>query len=101
DVGHPHLLSFPTRRSSDLLAAPELLPDPGVVIDAADDRRLAAQHRAGRQQALHRTTRSRRLELARMAYMQHDRQMTTMLHISHRSEEHTSELQSRENLVCR
>src|SRR5436309_9440549 len=74
---HRGLLSFPTRRSSDLTGA-------------------------GRDQRLSASTNERRLYVAvrggppGLAVV---RVSTTLAAV--RSEEHTSELQSRENLVCR
>src|SRR5690606_40968810 len=79
--------SFPTRRSSDLVS-PE---DAGQrVLDAAQElRRVGLRGRVRRGGRLDAVTsevplRSRHVEIDR-----------------ERSEEHTSELQSRENLVCR
>src|SRR5690606_41213798 len=73
------LHSFPTRRSSDLIDAGEIAEifDVMVALDAAAGRAAAARATAD--------------EIARLDAM----------HDELRSEEHTSELQSRENLVCR
>src|SRR5690606_41608532 len=87
-----HLLdlhSFPTRRSSDLCCSrPRLFHVPGLL------RRPA--HAPGAlghpYRLLHRRLRPFRLGAAGA--------LCARTH-SHRSEEHTSELQSRENLVCR
>src|SRR5690606_42055497 len=95
------LPSFPTRRSSDLEFAGEtelltLLAAPAPAILAADAHvHLADGHRPARiadQPALEQRRRRVRLvhELTRGFEAADDR-----------SEEHTSELQSRENLVCR
>src|SRR5690606_41839308 len=70
---------FPTRRSSDLQGRPRGL---------SRDRR----HSAGLQLQVPRRKGRRAGALARKARLSRTR---------HRSEEHTSELQSRENLVCR
>src|SRR5690606_40523981 len=92
-----HLHSFPTRRSSDLSAAPSPPPAPsapasdeapgahpgGIVVQAIDDEADAFPD-----------------ELAAPeppAISEHDHDDDP----DARSEEHTSELQSRENLVCR
>src|SRR5690606_40859213 len=74
------LPSFPTRRSSDL-EQPAVAVVAGVEPDDVVSARL--QHR--RQQATD------------IAFNSGNQQ----LHVFVRSEEHTSELQSRENLVCR
>src|SRR5690606_41477431 len=77
---HPDLPSFPTRRSSDL--------DDGRLISAE---RVVAEHRA------------QRLEGGRIPGRGggcRDRRHRRGAPVD-RSEEHTSELQSRENLVCR
>src|SRR5207302_9888830 len=78
----PPLHSFPTRRSSDLTAErlEELHLDPLVVADASS--RLLDRERTGQLPAIPRCEGRPRLQVDR-------------------SEEHTSELQSRENLVCR
>src|SRR5690606_41308517 len=75
---HRDLRSFPTRRSSDL--GPDLADDHP---DAVEDRFCRARRCQG---ALARHRRHLACELGHQAV---------------RSEEHTSELQSRENLVCR
>src|SRR5690606_41743319 len=80
-VNYPALLSFPTRRSSDLAAAGPCVagrPARNPARPARADR--SSRHRAGCP-LLHRTRCRPRGQ--------------------QRSEEHTSELQSRENLVCR
>src|SRR5690606_41454855 len=70
---HRDLHSFPTRRSSDLHRV------------AADDREVRHERREREHENPHHDA--------------HDAQ--SLLHAAPRSEEHTSELQSRENLVCR
>src|SRR5205085_12329155 len=73
-VDHPHLHSFPTRRSSDL---------PGFLDETRDVRRQADADAAAAICVTIRKVASR------------------LTCISPRSEEHTSELQSQSNLVCR
>src|SRR5690606_41656301 len=77
------LHSFPTRRSSDLSnmsAQMELKQDLGFVTEGLRARA--------------------RFNTARISYFDLTRQYTPFFY-QLRSEEHTSELQSRENLVCR
>src|SRR5690606_41777828 len=83
----PELLSFPTRRSSDLRRMDRLdrrLAVPGDVLRLRLT--LAGEDRGGLSSILG-------LKVRRLAPLG--------LQNQHRSEEHTSELQSRENLVCR
>src|SRR5690606_40500300 len=85
---HRALHSFPTRRSSDLdTGMPNRklsqLPTAKLVFC----RHAREQRDAG-------TGRKRTLDRFRITQLQHGA-------VRHRSEEHTSELQSRENLVCR
>src|SRR5690606_40454928 len=86
--GHRDLHSFPTRRSSDLadtqIKGAEFQPNPRQVrvehqhpLERADGLIVVAECRRGLGEGEHR------------------------FEIGGRSEEHTSELQSRENLVCR
>src|SRR5207302_10851189 len=96
---HRHPPSFPTRRSSDLLEAAgsyraehPLESEPSPFVGAA---RCAACHRdtvSALQASRHASTLVRGKPLTKLPYP--DRPLP-------RSEEHTSELQSRENLVCR
>src|SRR5207302_10405046 len=82
---HRVVPSFPTRRSSDLERA---CVEPGRVLDrpgVPDGNRRDGYRAAGHRPFGH----------DRRAHREHD------LWIPRRSEEHTSELQSRENLVCR
>src|SRR5436309_15766847 len=82
-VDRLYLHSFPTRRSSDLsVRHPDLL-SPRVI-----------------RQRLHFAELQRDLALGRAADRA-DRGNVEALAYDARSEEHTSELQSRENLVCR
>src|SRR5690606_41523646 len=89
--GHPRdLPSFPTRRSSDLR---------GFAHNAErlQNRHTSAHHggevsrEPGNGDLREKLTEHRQLELERVDHLPH----------ALRSEEHTSELQSRENLVCR
>src|SRR5436309_8080974 len=77
-----HLHSFPTRRSSDLSPIPDGVASPLPT-------RKARPRRA--QRGSRRLPRARRPVLVRLSRAP----------ILKRSEEHTSELQSREKLVCR
>src|SRR5690606_40614280 len=86
-VEHRHLHSFPTRRSSDLVAVNEQ-DQVGVLLDGSG----FAQVR--QQRALVAALLESAVELG-----QSDHRAVELL--GQRSEEHTSELQSRENLVCR
>src|SRR5690606_40992255 len=88
------LLPAPTRRSSDLLhreLLAGLVPLHGVHPELAQRPRRRLQARAARVTAL----RARRARLLLRTEPELDRSVAV------RSEEHTSELQSRENLVCR
>src|SRR5690606_41952963 len=82
------LHSFPTRRSSDL--------ENGTARGTHGERRTAA--RPCRHRRRHRSLR-RRHRLPRGAHRQPEIAVDVAAPV--RSEEHTSELQSRENLVCR
>src|SRR5690606_42124444 len=95
---HPDLHSFPTRRSSDLpgyspavLRRADLRFKTGDLHGAAEDYRRRLTLVPGDPYA--------RLGLVRIAL--HDGRSTEARRMVERSEEHTSELQSRENLVCR
>src|SRR5439155_27246403 len=83
---HRHLHSFPTRRSSDLLHLSRTPCKPGLP--------AREQHKAGR------------MELLVTSFEDFERrtrdQLARILSAGNlRSEEHTSELQSRGHLVCR
>src|SRR5690606_42082002 len=80
---HRDLHSFPTRRSSDL-------PDPDIAIGLLIDQRRRVRSRPGMPAA----DRLGNVETGR------DLPPEGVIYLL-RSEEHTSELQSRENLVCR
>src|SRR5204862_8236518 len=87
-VAPPHLHSFPTRRSSDLGhgTGPVRARQVGLhVLDAiAEPSQLSARGGEHRQRSV-----------------QHDRVGSGKVLEQNRSEEHTSELQSRRDLVCR
>src|SRR5690606_41959262 len=99
--GHPASVSFPTRRSSDLPddlrpyaaagAAGELLP--------ALSRAPPAQPSVEDSSTIRRH--KRRLPAVRQGRLQGREALIWSARLGPRSEEHTSELQSRENLVCR
>src|SRR5690606_39673585 len=89
-----HLRSFPTRRSSDLHAVrclDDLLGQQATLVEADVARRRADQARY----------RVRLHVLGHVEAHQLDPELQRKLAGDLRSEEHTSELQSRENLVCR
>src|SRR5690606_39339688 len=94
------LLSFPTRRSSDLLPGrePRELDLPGRVIERCGSRARSRRH--SRDVLRDACVLAEREEAAvRVVGLRRD---ANALAVSvRRSEEHTSELQSRENLVCR
>src|SRR5690606_41027185 len=85
------LHSFPTRRSSDLLAA-----GPSTIALQPISVRPAQSSRRGKRLAI-----SSPVYCATQPSESLNRRMATKCGSSPRSEEHTSELQSRENLVCR
>src|SRR5690606_41619776 len=87
----PALHSFPTRRSSDLAPA----------VGAVHELQLPAREPAevagtARHREAHRAAGALFPDQADRGTLRHDRRS-----LGDRSEEHTSELQSRENLVCR
>src|SRR5690606_41388138 len=85
DSCHCTLHSFPTRRSSDLFAG--LIGTPAIHIRRPRITPIISVGRGVSRRLLNRGT---RITCCQASLFQ-----------SHRSEEHTSELQSRENLVCR
>src|SRR5690606_41845002 len=87
---HTSLLSFPTRRSSDLLLLGHPVHVGRALVDLADLVRRARveEHPLGERGLS-------RVDVGRDPDVPHPREFEW------RSEEHTSELQSRENLVCR
>src|SRR5690606_41831132 len=90
-VYHRYLLSFPTRRSSDLNFLPLLQHGIQVQIDLEPFSTLHQNF------FLYTNANDQHLHLPLFP------QLTESCHLydNGRSEEHTSELQSRENLVCR
>src|SRR5690606_41479399 len=97
---HPRQLpSFPTRRSSDL-AALRLMRDQGsgVIVNNAS----VIGWRAQRGQSHYAAAKAGVMALTRCAALEAAEFGVRINAVSpSRSEEHTSELQSRENLVCR
>src|SRR5690606_41303922 len=84
---HPNLHSFPTRRSSDLL------PDQPTTTWRSSNRSSRGWSGAMKSSGVNRRSRSPLPSRSLLPAVGRVR--------SRRSEEHTSELQSRENLVCR
>src|SRR5690606_41718783 len=89
---HLHLPSFPTRRSSDLASSnwsrqPNVISHPFVDTSAAFSCGTDVPNTAGN------TCPAVNIPVVRLSYQSNESSI--------RSEEHTSELQSRENLVCR
>src|SRR5690606_41627102 len=97
----PILLSFPTRRSSDLA-----IQEPAMLTERDQDTLKAAQAQVNRLVL----GKAAEVRLAFVALLSDGHLLiedlpglgkTTLAHaLAARSEEHTSELQSRENLVC-
>src|SRR5690606_39809924 len=88
--------SFPTRRSSDLAGLAWMIPR---VLDAAlEDPAVAAAKFLGVPLLLGAPL---ALSWPRMGFVVRGVFVTELIATAFRSEEHTSELQSRENLVCR
>src|SRR5690606_40902559 len=91
--GLPYSLpAFPTRRSSDLPVA-----DNRLLVGVAQLRARLPAALAGRQNHCSSTNQNALKYPAQWG----QRPVNPCLRIKYRSEEHTSELQSRENLVCR
>src|SRR5690606_41842562 len=91
---HPQLDSFPTRRSSDLAEAGE--PVGLALAEIAPDGTPAAELLS-----LYVAQPARGQGLATMLVERLEGELRSQHVARLRSEEHTSELQSRENLVCR
>src|SRR5690606_41869998 len=87
-VLHSHFLSFPTRRSSDLTVNGNL-----SIYSNNNLQHLNALNSL--------TTITQGLSIRNNNSLQNLNGLTALSNIVGRSEEHTSELQSRENLVCR
>src|SRR5690606_41629050 len=88
------LLSFPTRRSSDLALSKSPRHPPRSGICRAE--REGADRLTRARRSLHRSLRRFLRDTPRRG-----RSLHPQAYPPQRSEEHTSELQSRENLVCR
>src|SRR5690606_41693184 len=86
---HRHLHSFPPRRSSDLLRA------------YADRVKHTGRHRSQMWREFPVTTRLLYVGIIASSVLSLTSALLIVLYDGERSEEHTSELQSRENLVCR
>src|SRR5207302_11146441 len=84
---------FPTRRSSDLRLLEKYGPSPWPLSSLGY--KQAAQFLRGE------LTRPQALGVAQQAHRNYAKRQMTWFRREPRSEEHTSELQSRENLVCR
>src|SRR5205807_9146243 len=95
---HPNLHSFPTRRSSDLYS---LVMRRGLPEDGADGQLIMAGHEAMLAQWFHRPLKRSDIELARRWFAEQSAVKVFPHALWDRSEEHTSELQSPCNLVCR
>src|SRR5690606_40589880 len=93
DGHHPHLHSFPTRRSSDLSPARAVCSR-----STGDSRCPVARVSTTRSRTFSSNTSSLRITSPGWSAPLEICAVSTM---ANRSEEHTSELQSRENLVCR
>src|SRR5207244_7695770 len=92
----PALLSFPTRRSSDLF--PALEPDQ---LQQFRRRRLAFVFRAVGHFQRQRDVGKRRAPWQERRILKHEADVAPPPRRTRRSEEHTSELQSPDHLVCR
>src|SRR5205814_2849831 len=94
DGGHPDLPSFPTRRSSDLMAMPRPWPASGCdpQLDISPTALRTAMPR-GSLRFLRRNSSGSTFCAAASSSMKPS--------MAYRSEEHTSELQSLRHLVCR
>src|SRR5690606_42122144 len=92
--------SFPTRRSSDLVLLHEMLV--GVKPERRDDETLRLPSALLRSRDHAETlAQRRRLSLSQLRRRINGDLDMILRQALRRSEEHTSELQSRENLVCR
>src|SRR5207249_9558421 len=94
---HPYIPSFPTRRSSDLARIALMPGDPSQIIDSEGnpsplDAQLVAIMKSGL---------IRRMSVAQTHQACLEESIKDFGLLPTRSEEHTSELQSRFDLVCR
>src|SRR5699024_12198101 len=92
-LANPHLPSFPTRRSSDL--SPVLWRCHVIFSSSSDETRHALRIAANI------TATVRAVPCQFFPKMAFQKGITQHCSLRHRSEEHTSELQSRFDLVCR
>src|SRR5207302_8411119 len=95
---HPHLHSFPTRRSSDLYRQRLKLEQELLVFRIIQEliTNIIKHSNSG---FIHLTQNANNNNV--YFRIHHDGQGIVQTEFDKRSEEHTSELQSRENLVCR
>src|SRR5690606_41952694 len=96
---HPYLHSFPTRRSSDLFTKKTLfqyifLRKRQFILDVLNDIRGSCRRKCEKRHVGMQVAQCGDVEVCRT-------EIIAPLRDAMRSEEHTSELQSRENLVCR
>src|SRR5690606_41577583 len=94
---HPHLHSFPTRRSSDLRSIRSTCRTGGPVRSRYPTSPATTPRSHARAPCEHVNMQHNAVQ--HVAYVGERHDPTTAARS--RSEEHTSELQSRENLVCR
>src|SRR5688572_2628161 len=99
-VFHPALHSFPTRRSSDL-SPPESRAAPIQTLAARRSRRRSSSRAKTSSRCGHRPMFSIRANGCSTRALSRFRSKAARSRSSTRSEEHTSELQSQSNLVCR
>src|SRR5206468_13086967 len=99
-VPHPHLPSFPTRRSSDLLLTPGIILRPGA---STANTESPAPNKTSQIPQTSQTYSNG--QIVGQALLQATVDVSTLPTVKgiprSRSEEHTSELQSRSDLVCR
>src|SRR5690606_39559291 len=96
-VYHRDLHSFPTRRSSDLQ---EALDEPGSLAGHHDADQYNDERAEQLETVVHQVADDETVNLLQAGQFSFH-QRASSSRPSARSEEHTSELQSRENLVCR
>src|SRR5690606_41542998 len=92
--------SFPTRRSADLVLRAPHIGDERRLVDG-DLARLPLRFRRLAAHALRRAEALERVAQRVVVEAEHPHRRPVVLGLARRSEEHTSELQSREKLVCR
>src|SRR5690606_42146845 len=100
-VYHRYLHSFPTRRSSDLMEVISLVRVDGKLVDRTHRIGLRSSDFSGRHSIrVAMFSPSCIMILSRLSSRSLSSSQS-IKSVTMRSEEHTSELQSRENLVCR